>query len=280
MTDSTAAGRRPEEAALGGALLWGARPPRASALSVTLTFAWRSLLKIKHVPEQLADVIGIPILATVLFTYLFGGTVAGSTRAYLQFLLPGTMVLAVVMVSVYSGVTLNRDRSTGAFDRFRSMPVWRPAPIVGGLLGDTGRYLLAALLVIGLGLIMGFRAGGGAAGIAAGVALVLIFAVAVSWVWTTVGLLLRSPNAVLSFGLSIMFAITFISNVFVAPRTLPAVLRYVVRINPITHLVDAERGLMQGTAPGGQILWVLAASVILTLIFAPLTMRLYSSARA
>ena len=119
-----------------------------------------SLLKIKHVPEQLGDVIGIPMLFTLLFTYLFGGALAGSPGDYLQFLLPGTLALAVVFVTVYSGVTLNRDLATGAFDRFRSLPVWRPAPIVGALIGDVGRYLLAASLVIGLGLAMGYRAGG------------------------------------------------------------------------------------------------------------------------
>ena len=104
------------------------RPPRPSAPSASLAFAWRALLKIKHVPEQLADVLGIPLLFTVLFTYLFGGALAGSTHAYLQFLLPGTLVLAVVFITVYSGVNLNSDLSTGAFDRFRSMPIWRPAP--------------------------------------------------------------------------------------------------------------------------------------------------------
>ena len=142
----------------------GPRPRRAaSALAASLAFAWRSLLKIKHVPEQLGDVIGIPILFTLMFTYLFGGALAGSTGDYLQFLLPGTLALAVVFVTVYSGVTLNRDLATGAFDRFRSLPVWRPAPIVGGLIGDAGRYLLASGLVVGLGLIMGFDAGGGPA---------------------------------------------------------------------------------------------------------------------
>ena len=143
------------------ALLASPPPQHARALSASLTFARRSLLKIKHVPEQLGDVIGIPVLFTLMFTYLFGGALAGSTAHYLQFLLPGTLVLAVVFVTVYSGVTLNRDLATGAFDRFRSMPIWRPAPIVGALIGDAGRYLLASSLVIGLGLIMGFRAGGG-----------------------------------------------------------------------------------------------------------------------
>ena len=139
----------------------GAREQRATALSASLTFAWRAMLKLKHVPEELADVIGIPILFTLMFTYLFGGALAGSTGEYLQFLLPGTLALAVVFVSVYAGVTLNRDIATGAFDRFRSMPIWGPSPIVGGLIGDAGRYLLAATLVLVLGFAMGFMRPGG-----------------------------------------------------------------------------------------------------------------------
>ena len=255
----------------------GQSPSRAGPLAASLTFAWRSLLKIKHVPEQLGDVIGIPILFTLMFTYLFGGAIAGSTGDYLQFLLPGTLALAVVFVTVYSGVTLNRDLATGAFDRFRSMPIWRPAPIVGGLIGDAGRYTLAASLVIGLGLVMGFHAAGGPLGVLAAVALVLIFAFALSWVWTTLGLILRTPNAVLSIGFVIMFPLTFMSNIFVAPKTMPSLLRGFADVNPITHLATAERGLMQGTVTVGQILWVLVAAAVLTAVFAPLTVRLYRS---
>ena len=251
------------------------RPAPPSALDVSLAFAWRSLLKLKHVPEQLGDVIGIPILFTLLFTYLFGGALAGSTGDYLQFLLPGTLALAVVFVTVYTGVTLNRDLATGAFDRFRSMPVWRPAPIVGGLLGDAGRYLVAAGLVIGLGFVMGFHAHGGPVGIVAAVGLVLVFAFALSWVWTTLGLVLRTPNAVMSIGFVILFPLTFMSNVFVAPDTMPSWLQTFADVNPMSHLATAERGLMQGTVTAGQVLWVLGASAVLTALFAPVTTRLY-----
>ena len=226
-------------------------------------------------PEQLGDVLGIPILFTLMFTYLFGGALAGSPRDYLQFLLPGTLALAVVFVTVYTGVTLNRDLATGAFDRFRSLPVWRPAPIVGALIGDAGRYLLAASLVIALGLIMGYHAGGGPLGVLAAVALVIAFAVSLSWAWTALGLVLRTPNAVMSIGFVILFPITFLSNIFVDPNTMPAGLRAFADANPISHLVTAERGLMDGTATAGQVLWVLAASAVLTALFAPLTTWLY-----
>jgi ABC-2 type transport system permease protein len=253
--------------------------PHATAFSASVTFAWRATLKLKHVPEELGDVIAIPILFTLMFTYLFGGAVAGSTAHYLQFLLPGTLVLAVVLVTIYSGVTLNTDLSTGAFDRFRSMPIWRPAPIVGGLIGDTGRYLLASALVIGLGLLMGFDPYGGATGVLAAVALVLAFAFGMGWLWTSVGLLARSPRAIMSIGLTILFPLTFVSNAFVQPATMPGWLHTFVDLNPISHLVTAERALMNGTATAAEIAWVLAASAALTALFAPLTMRLYRNRR-
>jgi ABC-2 type transport system permease protein len=249
----------------------------AGPLSASLAFAWRSLLKIKHVPEQLGDVVGIPILFTLLFTYLFGGALAGSTHQYLQFLLPGTLALAVVFVTVYSGVTLNHDLSTGAFDRFRAMPIWRPAPIVGGLIGDAGRYLLAAGLVTALGFAMGFRAPGGPVGVLAAIALVIVFASALSWVWICLGLLLRTPSAVMSVGFMILFPLTFMSNIFVDPATMPAWLRAFAEANPISHLATSARALMQGTATAGDPLWVLAAAALLVAVFAPLATRLYRS---
>jgi ABC-2 type transport system permease protein len=253
------------------------RPPvrPAGPVAASLTFAWRSVLKIWHVPEQLGDVIGIPILFTLLFTYLFGGAVSGSTHDYLQFLLPGTLGLAVVFVTVYSGVTLNRDLTTGAFDRFRTLPIWRPAPIVGALIGDLGRYLLAAGLVVGLGLVMGYRAGGGVPGVLAAVALVVIFASTLSWAWVALGLVLRTPTAVMNLGFVLMFPLTFLSNVFVDPSTMPTWLRQVSDANPISHLVSATRALMDGTAAGHDVLVVLATSAALLLVFAPITVVLY-----
>jgi len=219
------------------------------------------------------------VLFTLLFTYLFGGALAGSTSQYLQFLLPGTLTLAVVFVTVYSGVNLNRDLSTGAFDRFRSMPIWRPAPIVGSLIGDLGRYLLASGLVMALGLIMGYRPDGGVIGVVAGVALVLIFGSALSWVWITLGLILRTPTAVMNIGFVIMFPLTFASNIFVDPATMPGWLRGFITVNPITHLAAAVRGLMSGDAAAQDVVWVLIAAAALVAVFAPLTMWRYRRAR-
>lgn len=254
------------------------RPSLPGALSTTRAFAWRSMLKIKHVPEQLGDVILIPVIFTVMFTYLFGGALAGSTGEYLQFLLPGTLVMTVVLLTMYTGVGLNTDITKGVSDRFRSLPIWRPAPIVGALLGDVARYLVASALVVGLGLAMGFRPEGGVVGVAAAVVLILVFSFALSWIWTVLGLVLRTPNSVTVGGLVVLFPLTLASNVFVDPRTMPGWLQAFIRVNPITHLVDAVRGLMRGSATGAQIGWVLAASAVLVAVFAPLTMRLYRHA--
>lgn len=261
--------------ALRSAIVTTERPPRASALSASLAFSWRALLKIKHVPEQLGDVVGIPIIFTLLFTYMFGGALAGTTGDYLQFLLPGSLVMAVLMVSMYAGVGLNTDVTKGVFDRFRTLPIWRPALIVGGLLGDVLRYLIASALVIGLGLVMGYHPAGGVIGVLSGVALLLVFAFGLGWVWTTLGLLMRTPSAVMNMGMLVLFPLTFASNVFVDPSTLPGWLRVFVDANPVTHLVTAERSLMDGTATAAEIIWVLVASAALAAVFAPLTMWIY-----
>jgi ABC-2 type transport system permease protein len=260
---------------LRSALSARARPPRPNALSASLTFGWRALLKIKHVPEQLFDVTAFPIMFTLMFTYLFGGALAGSTSEYLHFLLPGILVQTVVFITMYTGMGLNTDISKGVFDRFRSLPVWRPATLVGALLGDVLRYTMASTIVILLGLVLGFRPAGGVIGVLSSVVLLLVFSFSLSWIWTTLGLVLRTPNAVMMASFLILFPLTFASNIFVDPRTMPSWLEAMVGANPITHLVTATRGLMHGTVAAGQIGWVLLMSGALIVVFAPLTMYLY-----
>jgi ABC-2 type transport system permease protein len=264
-----------EEAALRKALASTPRPPRASAVSAVLTFGWRGMLKVKHVPEQLLDVTISPVMFVVMFTYLFGGAIAGSTGAYRDYILPGVLVMSVLFTTVYSGVALNTDLTKGVVDRFRSLPIWRPAPLVGALLGDSVRYLIAGTVIIVLGVTLGFRPAAGVGGVVAALALVIVFAFGLSWVFTTVGLVLRSPSAVLNAGFTAIFPLTFLSNVFVEPKTLPGALEAFVAVNPISTLATASRGLMAGTADGTDILVVLATAALLTAVFAPLTTRLY-----
>jgi ABC-2 type transport system permease protein len=264
-----------DEIALRNALSGIERPPRASALSAALTFGWRGMLKVKHVPEQLLDVTITPVMFVLLFTYLFGGAISGSTGAYLDYILPGVLVMSVLFTTVYSGIALNTDLTKGVVDRFRSLPIWRPAPLVGALLGDSVRYVVAGTVIIVLGVILGFRPEAGVPGAIAALALVVVFAFGLSWVFTTMGLLLRSPNAVMNAGFMGIFPLTFLSNVFVDPSTLPAGLEAFVNVNPISILADASRGLMDGNAAASDILIVLATAAALTAVFLPLTTRLY-----
>ena len=275
-TETTAgAAAQPATADLHAVLASSERPPRPSAVSAALTFGWRGMLKIKHVPEQLLDVTITPVMFVLMFTYLFGGAVAGSTGEYLQFILPGILVMSVLFTTVYSGVTLNTDMTKGVVDRFRSLPIWRPAPLVGAMLGDAVRYLVAGSVIIVLGLILGFRPEAGVGGVLGALALVVVFAFGLSWVFTTVGLLMRAPNAVMNAGFMVLFPVTFVSNAFVEPDTLPSGLQTVVDVNPISHLIIASRGSMDGTVTGGEIAFVLVAAALLTAVFAPLTTYLY-----
>jgi ABC-2 type transport system permease protein len=264
-----------EEEALRKALSSTKRPPRAGALSAALTFGWRGMLKVKHVPEQLLDVTITPVMFVLLFTYLFGGAIAGSTGEYLDYILPGILVMSVLFTTVYSGVALNTDLTRGVVDRFRSLPIWKPAPLLGALFGDSVRYVIGGTVIIVLGVILGYRPPAGVGGVVAALALVVVFAFGLSWVFTTLGLLLRSPNAVMNAGFMGIFPLTFLSNVFVEPETLPAGLEAFVEINPISILADASRGLMEGSAEISDIAIVLATAAALTAVFLPLTTHLY-----
>lgn len=261
------------------ALSTRSRPPRQNGLTASLIFGWRALLKIKYVPEQLFDVTAFPVMFTLMFTYLFGGALAGSTSDYLQFLLPGILVQTVVFITVYTGISLNTDISKGIFDRFRTLPIWQPSVLVGALLGDTVRYMLASTVVILLGLLLGFRPEGGVIGVLLAVLLLLVFSFSLSWIFTALGLVMRTPTSVMGVSMAVLFPLTFASNIFVNPETMPSWLQAFVNVNPVTLLVSASRGLMHGTASFEQIGWVLLASVVFIALFAPLTMYLYRKKR-
>jgi ABC-2 type transport system permease protein len=262
--------------AIGRVLASTARPTRPSALTACLTFGWRGILKIKHVPEQLIDVTLTPVLFLLMFTYLFGGAIAGSTGEYLHFILPGVLVMSVLFTTVYSGVSLNTDVTRGVVDRFRSLPIWRAAPLVGAVLGDSVRYFVGATIVVVLGLALGFRPES-PPGVLAAMLLVVVFSFSLAWVFTTVGLVMRAPNAVMNAGFMALFPITFLSNAFVEPDTLPGWLKAFVDVNPISHLITASRGLMDGTVHAGDIGIALGTAAALTAVFAPLTTHLYRS---
>ena len=270
----------PQTHRLDGLLAPSGPPRRAGALAASATFGWRAMLKIKHEPKQLVDVVAIPVVFTVLFTYVFGGAIGGTPGHYLKTLLPGTLVMGITTVTMYGGARLAQDVTTGVFDRFRCLPVWRGALVLGGLLSDAGRYLLAAAIVMLLGVTIGYRPDGGAPGVAAALALVIAFGLSLSWLWAATALLVRDPATVMSLGLAVLLPPTFASNIFVQPGTMPGWLQAFVRVNPISHVADAARDLMNNTGgAAGPVAWSLAATAVITLVFAPLTLHLYGRYR-
>jgi daunorubicin/doxorubicin transport system permease protein len=277
MTVTTTAPGSADTAAVRRAIADTARPPRPGRLSTALTFGWRGMLKVKHVPEQLLDVTVTPVMFLLLFTYLFGGAIAGSTSAYLDYTLPGLLVMSVLFTTVYSGVSLNTDLTKGVVDRFRSLPIWRPAPLLGSLLGDSVRYVVAGTVIIVVGVALGYRPDGGVGGAVAALALVVVFSFGLSWVFSVLGLLMRSPNAVMNAGFMGIFPLTFLSNVFVDPATLPGPLEAFVEVNPISVLATASRSLMAGSPDGTAIAVSLVVAAALAAVFLPVTTRLYRS---
>jgi len=255
------------------------RPKPVSPPGAVLTLAWRAMLKIKHVPFQLFDVTIMPIMFTLLFTFMFGGALSGSPREYIQFLLPGILVQTVIFITVYTGVGLNSDIQKGLFDRFRSLPMWQPAPIIGALAGDLFRYSMASLVILTMGFILGFRPEGGVVGVVLAFLLVLLFAFSVSWFWIIFGMKVKTPESVMTTSFVFLMPLTFASNIFVPLSTLPHWLQLVVENNPVTHLASAARALMHGESAGVDALWVIGTSIAITLVAAPIAMRMYKQER-
>jgi len=251
------------------------RPATPGPLSASRTFGWRAMLKIKHVPQQLLDVTAVPIMFTLLFTFLFGGALAGSTSAYAQFAIPGILVQTVVFITMYTGVAINTDISKGVFDRFRSLAVWRPSLILGGLSADLARYTFAGAIVFVLGVALGFRPES-APGVVAAMALLLLFALCLTTIWIIFGLVMQTPEGVMNAAMMILFPLVFTTNIWVSESTMPGWLQAVVKVNPVTRVVIAVRELMDGTVNAGNIGWALLSCVAVAAIFAPITMLLYN----
>jgi ABC-2 type transport system permease protein len=244
-----------------------------------LTHAWRAVLKIKHVPFQLFDVTVTPIMFTLLFTYIFGGALAGTPREYIQYLLPGILVQTIMFITVYTGVGLNSDIQKGLYDRFRSLPMWQPSPLMGMLLGDVFRYSIAGALIVIVGLILGFRPDGGAIGIILAMGLVLVFAFALSWPWIIVGMLVKTPESVMTVSFVFMMPITFASDIFVKLETMPGWMQTVVGANPVTILARASRGLMHGSVAAVDVLLIFVWALGIVAVSTPIATHLYRKER-
>jgi oleandomycin transport system permease protein len=223
-------------------------PVRALRHSLTLT--WRSLTKIRHSPELLLDVIMLPIVFVVLFVFLFGTAIAGDWHTYLQYVLPGIAVQALLFGSLGTALAITTDRRQGLFDRLRSLPIARSAPLFGHVLGDVVKSLVSLLLVFGFGAALGFRTHASWLSVLGGFALIVLFAVAMCWVAALIGMASTTVGTVQALGIVVIIPLTFGSNVFVPTGRLPGWLQAWVKINPVTQLSDAARALMLHRAAG------------------------------
>lgn len=244
-------------------------PTRPSAASNALVFAWRAILKFKHMPEQLFDLVITPVMLTLLFTFVFGGALEGGTKNYLQYYVPGILVQMVFFNAAYSGMALSTDLSKGLFDRFKTLPIWSQAPIAGLMVGDLMRHFIACLMTLVVGLLLGYRPEAGMGSILAAFALLLVIGIGVGCIFMVIGALVRTPATVVPISYAVVFPLTFASNVMVRPETMPPALRHWVELNPVSMMVTAIRGLMAGTATGEQIVYALIAPVTLMVTLPP-----------
>jgi ABC-2 type transport system permease protein len=269
VTDPTSASRhaaRPVQASVPLGDLW----------TQVATLAWRAFVKMLRNPEQLVDVTAMPILFTVMFGLMFGGAVSGSTAEYLPTLIPGIIVMTTITACVGAGIQLREDMDKGVFDRFRSLPIARIAPLAGPMMADLARYAMAAGIAVTVGVIMGYRPGGGVPGVLAGILLAMLTGWSIAWIFLWVGTRARSAGAVQGMSMMIMFPLAFLSNAFVPVDTLPGWLQAVTRVNPVSHVVSALRDLMNHGAVTAQVGWALLGCAAVTAIFIPLAVRSYS----
>ncbi|WKX74374.1 ABC transporter permease [Streptomyces sp. XD-27] len=253
----------------------GGRVRPLAALRQTGTMAWRSLVSVKHNPLELVDYSITPIMFVALFAYVFGGQMAGSPHAYLQYALSGIIVQNTLFMSMYTAMALNSDLTKGVFDRLRSLPIARSAPLMGRIAADLCKQLWAMLLMIGLGSLLGFRIHQGAGGLVFAALMLVTFAAAVSWTAVLIGMLAGDPEKVQVFAFTLIFPITFTSSAFVRVETMPGWLQAWVDVNPVTHLSDAFRALLIGGELAGPVLWSLTWAAGITVVFCPLAMRAY-----
>lgn len=245
------------------------------AIAHSLTLAHRGLLKVKHNPEQLFDVVIQPIIFTFMFTYIFGGAISGDVESYLPIIIPGILVQTVITASIVTGTQLREDMDKGVFDRFKSLPIARIAPLSGALIADVVRYLIATTITVVVGIAMGYRPGGGFVGVVCAALLVMVCAFAISWIFALMGVLMSKAASVQGTSMMILFPLTFMSNAFVPADTMPGWMQAFVNVNPVSHLVTAVRELANSGHFGIHAVYALLGAAVIVAIMAPLTVRIY-----
>jgi ABC-2 type transport system permease protein len=245
----------------------------------------RNIVHIVREPLQLSDVTVQPVLFTLLFVYVFGaGVVLPRGGTYADFAIAGLLALNLTTSSMGTAVGLSTDLNTGVIDRFRTLPMWRPAVLVARSLADLSTAVVCAAIVAVTGLVVGWRPGGSYLATLAGFGIFLLFSYALSWGCACLGMISKGPESAQGVGLVILFPLAIVSNALVPTQRMPPVLRTVANWNPVSAVASAARNLWHNPNPSASIqtwpmqhpiLASLAWSFLLIAIFAPLATLLY-----
>ncbi|MBA2952974.1 ABC transporter permease [Nocardioides sp. MAH-18] len=253
-----------------------ARPSLRDTVDQSIAMAWRAMKKMRRNPEQFFDVTIQPLLFTAMFAFIFGGGLAGSVQDYLPWLIPGVLAQTALTACMATGTQMREDMDKGVFDRFKSLPIARIAPLAGPMLADVLRYGIAATLTLLTGFLLGYRPDGGVIGVTAGWALTIFAGWSLSWIFAWLGTVARSAQAVQGIGMMIMFPLTFLSNVFTDPETMPEWLQKFVAVNPVSQVVTACRDLINDGNFSAHVGWAVLGCSVVVAVFAPLAVRSYS----
>lgn len=253
-----------------------ARNSLRATMVQALAMAWRALMKIRRKPEQFFDALIQPLLFTLLFAFIFGGAIAGSVSNYLPVLVPGILAQTALTICMATGVQLREDMDKGVFDRFKSLPIGRSAPLAGPMLTDLLRYTAASALTLITGIAIGYRPDGGVLGGLGAIALAMIAGWSLAWIFTWIGTIARTAQTVQGFSMMVMFPLTFLSNAFVPAETMPDWLEAFVTVNPVSHIVSAMRDLLNHGTVTAEVGWAIGCCAAVVAIFAPLAVRSYA----
>ncbi|MFD1546319.1 ABC transporter permease [Nonomuraea guangzhouensis] len=241
--------------------------------------ARRNLVQIKGEPGLLLDATITPVVISVIFVAVFGAAIAGNVTNYAQYFIPGIMAINLMIISRTTGVGMSVDFNSGVVDRFRSLPISRSAVLSGRVIADSLRMLLSLVVIIGCSTLIGFRLLGGMAGTLGAVALLMGFGIAMSWIAVFIGVSVRSITTVSTVTSLWVLPFQFGSSAFVPTDGMPAWLRVFADLNPITLVVDASRGLLDGHASPQSIAGAIAWITAILVVFAPLSVaRFYRRA--
>jgi oleandomycin transport system permease protein len=233
----------------------------------------RNLMRIKADPESMIDALLMPILFTLIFVYVFGGAVSGNQSNYIQYMVPGMLGQIGLNLAMGVGTGLNTDFTTGVMDRFRTLPIGRGSVLIAKLISETLRALVSLVILVGFAMTLGMRVHTGPLQLVAALALALGFGSALVWVSMLLGMSMKSAQAVQGVGMMVIMPLQFGSSVFAPTSTMPGWLQAFTKVNPLSSLANASRALINGGPALHPALQVLAWTVGLTVVFAPLAVR-------